>query len=251
MSVHSIREERRPLALESSLGWVLSGPVGDCPSPDSTQVNFADTHVLKLASDVMNEERGIAKQVSKFMDLESIGILNEETSLYETFQDEIHFKDGKYEVWLPWKQEHPLLPDNHAIYSRRLQSTMARLKADPMLIEEYDQVIKDQEKSVIIVRIDPNQEANVGNVTKHIERYAKAHPELSNELIHGLYADDVNSEEYNVNEAIEFQKCSTRMMKEGGFNFRKGASNSTEHMNEIYPYEVKSDNSKQSCSEWR
>ena len=350
------RGERGPIALESTLGWILSGPMHDCPTPISTEVNLADTHVLALTSAERHKESALEQQLAKFWSLESIGISRKELSLYETFQDEIEFADGRYQVRLPWKQDHPTLPDNYTLCKRRLQNTLSKLKANPPLMEEYKKIMKEQEEKAIIEKVEPTNEALVGKVTylphhpvirsdkqttkvrivydasaknaqgislnsclytgpcllktvaeviarfrlfpvaitadiekaflmisvhpsdrdalrflwvteddidstaprpviyrfarvvfgvssspfllnitlrKHIEHYAEMHPNVTTKLIHGLYADDVNSGGYNELEALEFYKSSKKLMIEGGFNLRKWASNSTEVMNEI------------------
>ena len=361
-----IRGERGPIALESTLGWILSGPMYDCPTPISTEVNPADTHVLALTSAERREESALEQQLARFWSLESIGIARNELSLYETFQDEIEFVNGRYQVRLPWKQEHPMLPDNYTLCKRRLQTTLAKLKANPPLMEEYKKIMKEQEERGIIEKVEPTNEALVGKVAylphhpvirsdkqttkvrmvydasaknvegislnsclytgpcllktvaeviarfrlfpvavtadiekaflmisvhpcdrdalrflwvtdddidstatrpviyrfarvvfgvssspfllnitlrKHIEHYAEMHPNVTSKLLHGLYADDVNSGGHSELEAMEFYKSSIKLMKEGGFNLRKWASNSTEVMNEIHSDEKLETNS--------
>ena len=70
--------------------------------------------------------------------------------MYEAFKDGIEFVDGRYQVRLPWKQVHPLLPDNFTLAQRRLQGLNSRLQGNPNLLEEYDSIIKDQEEKGII-----------------------------------------------------------------------------------------------------
>ena len=62
MSGQCRRGERGPIALESCLGWILSGPVYDCPASASTEVNLTDTHVLTLASNERGEEHLLVQQ---------------------------------------------------------------------------------------------------------------------------------------------------------------------------------------------
>ena len=71
MSGQCRRVERGPIALESCLGWILSGPVYDCPASASTEVNLTDTHVLTLASNERGEERVLEQQVANSWNLES------------------------------------------------------------------------------------------------------------------------------------------------------------------------------------
>ncbi len=115
MSGRGIKGERGPSALESTLGWILSGPVDDYPCTGTAEVNVVQTHVLKLEAIVQEDQTTLEEQVSKFWKLESIGVLKAEQSVYESFKEEISFTEGRYEVKLPWKPDHPVLPDNYKI----------------------------------------------------------------------------------------------------------------------------------------
>lgn len=70
--------------------------------------------------------------VSSFWELESLGILEpvDERSLQNTtirrFENTILFKDGKYEVALPWKDGFEL-SNNKQVATTRLQCLLCRL----------------------------------------------------------------------------------------------------------------------------
>ena len=53
-------------------------------------------------------------------------------------------KEGWYETKLPWKANHPELPNNKEGSLGRLNSLVKRLQKDPDLFEKYDEIIKDQ-----------------------------------------------------------------------------------------------------------
>lgn len=159
-----------PVALESKLGWILSGQLPNCPVSKSTATNLTQTHVLKI-SDV-NEDDNLESQLSRFWSLEELGInVQKENSVYKRFEEEIKLIDGRYEVKLPWKAEHPILPDNFSLSRRRLQKLIPKLKANPVLLEEYDSIIRDQEKRCIIERVSANEENPVGKT-----HYLAHHP---------------------------------------------------------------------------
>lgn len=88
-----------------------------------------------------------------FWELEAIGILSEERSVYEQFKDSIKYTSGQYEVELPWKETHPALPNNYALCQGRLKSLIRRLKSEE-IIGECDAVIKVQLKNGIVERAD-------------------------------------------------------------------------------------------------
>ena len=54
------------------------------------------------------ENRALERKLAEFWDLEAIGISLEEKSVYERFNEDITFKDGQYEVKLPWKECHAI-----------------------------------------------------------------------------------------------------------------------------------------------
>ena len=74
------------------------------------------------------------------------------------------FKDGKYLVHLPWKEQHGLLPDNSENCVARLSSRLKRLRKDPEILKEYDSVIQDQLQSGIIEQVDCAKRPDVGRV---------------------------------------------------------------------------------------
>lgn len=79
-----------------------------------------------------------------------MGIRSDECSVYESFTQMISFKLGRYEVNLPWKENHPQLPDNYDLSLRRLTGLWKRLSREPALLDEYDSVIRNQVAAGIV-----------------------------------------------------------------------------------------------------
>ena len=111
------RGESGPVAMKTSLGWVLPGPLLQTPGSDT------DVYLVTLrldtssCGDTIIEKRiydPLLEQVKKFWELEAIGVSTQEETVHEKFLDTIHLNNGRYEVSLPWKEQHALLPDNHA-----------------------------------------------------------------------------------------------------------------------------------------
>ena len=152
-----IRGDSGPTAILTKLGWVLSGPV-HYKAPSST-------HVLKC-------------QVSNHPDpdlldskLESLGIVPNESSVYDDFQQRIRFDGRRYEVNLPWKEPHLMLPDNYSLRKSRLVSLLSRLRNDPGVLKEYHAVIQEQVNSGVVERIEEDGPGDVGEV-----HYLTHHP---------------------------------------------------------------------------
>ena len=85
-------------------------------------------------------------------DLDSIGIKENEPSVYETFIENIKHDGTHYEVNLPWKPSH--LPDNFILSLGRLRSLTKRLQNSPKVFDDYNQIIVEQEQPGIIERVD-------------------------------------------------------------------------------------------------
>ena len=72
-----------PVAISSKLGWILSGPIENKHYTDCA-VNL--THVMKIS--MPNTEGELLHEVvEKFWNLDSVGIKENEKSVYEKFQD--------------------------------------------------------------------------------------------------------------------------------------------------------------------
>ena len=156
-----------PVALLTKLGWVLSGPVNnDCHDEPNCTTNLNATHVLRVDSTPIQREPDpdVREQLKTFWDLETLGIRDEEKSVYDDFVEEIQFNGERYEAHLPFKKHHPVIPDNHAGSVKRLVSLLRRLQNQPTLLREYDRIIRDQLDNGIIERIPPETEVKVGNV---------------------------------------------------------------------------------------
>ena len=86
----------------------------------------------------------LKQELARFWQLDSVGILPGEGSVYEQFLENICMKDGRYQVQLPWKETHPLLLDNYSICVNRLQSLLLHLRKDDNLLHNYNQIIRKQ-----------------------------------------------------------------------------------------------------------
>ena len=137
-----------PVAIWTKPGWVLSGPVTTTSQerPSQTSVNLNATHVLRVDTSIIQPENisRLDEDVAKFWDLETLGIKKEEPSVYDKFTQEMMFHGDRYEARLPFKEEHPLIPDNYTVCVKRLGSLMNRLRVTPTVLQEYHKVIQDQ-----------------------------------------------------------------------------------------------------------
>ena len=143
------------------MGWVLSGPAAVAALTESCTVNLSATNVLKIDSTDISH---VQHDLQKFWDLETLGIRDTETSVHDKFSNEIRFTGERYQVKLPFKDNHPMLSDNYTNASRRLATVIKKLKTQPEILEQYDQVIKEQLESGVVEEVRQDQVLEPGNV---------------------------------------------------------------------------------------
>ena len=90
------------MAVETEFKWIVSGPVEGI-AQEALTINFLSKqsiHSLKV--ETYNEQESLDIRLRRFWELESLGILKNELRVYEKFTQQISFKQGRYEVQLPW-----------------------------------------------------------------------------------------------------------------------------------------------------
>ena len=160
------RGDSGPMAIYTRLGWVLSGPVEGSTRESDPLVNLvSSTHVLRCASEpTQPENNDLIGELKRFWDLESLAISSSEQSVYSQFINTITFWHGRYKVRLPWKDTHPILPDNYETSLKHLKNLLNRLKEEPNVLLEYDAVIKEQIENGIVERVCEPEPREVGRV---------------------------------------------------------------------------------------
>lgn len=98
-----VQGDSGPTTISTRLGWVLSG-LTHCLDKCTSAVNVITSHTLKIDSrqvqSLTDEEMDATLQ--QFWDLESLGVKGDDHSALENFDDSIVFRDGRYQVCLPW-----------------------------------------------------------------------------------------------------------------------------------------------------
>ena len=104
----------------------------------------------------LDETETLNETLHSFWELESLGIKQPDRCVLTEFEEKIKFKNGRYQVSLPWKDVHPPLPDNYQLALKRLRGLQHRLLQQPALLKEYDAIIQDQVKQGVVgVITDP------------------------------------------------------------------------------------------------
>ena len=91
---------------KNDIGYLISDPLMN----DSSLKQVNPTHVMKIAC---NQDHPLNEKIDRICDLGTIGIKENETSVYDRFNSVIKFKNSRYSVSLPFKETRPILPDNY------------------------------------------------------------------------------------------------------------------------------------------
>lgn len=97
----AIRGKQGPVAMETKLGYVLSGAASDEPTVASTAVNITFTHILKMEAVPFPPEENLKEPLSHCWKLESIEVLPDQSSVQDKFEETVKFTGKRYEVQLP------------------------------------------------------------------------------------------------------------------------------------------------------
>ncbi|XP_066934625.1 uncharacterized protein [Clytia hemisphaerica] len=147
-----------PVASESCLGWVLSGPLGN-KFGTIQNCSLVETHLLRCLTEDCDRDT-LKEDLKKFWEVDKVGEVGEdgceEIDVVSKFEKEIYHDGKRYVSKLPFKPNHDELPDNFSVSKRRLENVRKRLKASGIL-NDYDQIIKDYEKDSIIEKV-PEEE---------------------------------------------------------------------------------------------
>ena len=91
--------------------------------------------------------------------------IREPQTVYEVFQKNItQEKNVRYTVQLPFKENGRVLPDNFDLSIKRLQSLIHRLKKEPEILNEYQQVISQQLQDGVIEEVGTSPEPEPGTM---------------------------------------------------------------------------------------
>ena len=139
---------RMPTAVHTRLGWVLSGPTtlfDGCENPATLVYTYSCNECFR-------------ERLRAFWEIESLGVCETTPNGAKVEPgEEITFRDGRYEVTLPWKSSLPNLPDNYHLSRRRLTGLLQRLRRTPNVMKEYDCIIKSQLEQGIVEMVETPQ----------------------------------------------------------------------------------------------
>ena len=112
--------------------------------------NIVSTHFMRVEAEFINSDF-ISKQNIKNCVDSMKPSKNEE--VLENFNSSVNFKDGRYEVSLPFKKFHQELGDNYLTSKGRLKNLFKNFKENKKLLFEYDKTINEQKNLNIVEKV--------------------------------------------------------------------------------------------------
>ena len=162
-------------ALQSKVGWLLSGPVGNDKSSESKSIDYCyrikeeneeesiQTMLVECAPE--KEDELLKEEIQKFHALDVIGIQEDEQSIAERVSADIELRDGRYEVGLPIKDSAPILEDNLKKAEGQAKSNLSKMQKTPELLRQYDSVIQEWRNDGILEEVDETKPCIPNKVT--------------------------------------------------------------------------------------
>ena len=162
------RGDEGPVAVKSKLGWLLSGPING--TVDRTHVTHSNliidgpNHLFQPSQDDV-----LANTLKSFWDTESIGISDFSGGgdvANESFEIDVKRNGGRYEVKLPWKEDCLPSSNSYHLCESRLRSLHHKLRKEPTLLSEYNNIIQDQLKAGIVEKVPTEDLTNEKTATR-------------------------------------------------------------------------------------
>ncbi|XP_057297390.1 uncharacterized protein LOC130627797 [Hydractinia symbiolongicarpus] len=254
-----VRGADGPVALNSMVGYIVSGRIG---SRKRSRSAVLVANVLKIRAEFVEDK--LDNQLEKFWSFENAGI--EKQPAVKNFCENVKFsaQTKRYEVRLLYD----VLPDNYCVSLKRLESLRHKLKNNPLLLRNYNSMLKEQPEQGIIERVTNNDCAkrqvhylphrpvlrydkpsikvrmvfdasskSVGlallndcfaTLIKHAESFNHVDPLFVQKLLSSLHVDHLISGGATVNAAHDFYQKCKQRLAEANFNLHKFHSNSEE-----------------------
>lgn len=179
---------------------MLSGPVGST-SDNSNPTCLPSSHLLHITHSP-DSSISLDDLIKAFWNLESLGIKQDEPSVYEEFQKKIEFKNGRYEVSLPWKPLQKKLPSNFTLAKKRLLGLLNRLRHNPDIRREYQAVIQNQLQQGIVEEVIEGTLTNTDARAHYLSHHAVIRKDKQTTKLCIVYDASARSEGISLNDSL-------------------------------------------------
>ena len=145
------------VAQRTAFGWMISGTHTSREEGSPPQEFQHSSLTLFCINGVRDDE------LRRMWDMDLEPAIDEHCPLKQ-FDESIRFRDGRYEVALPWKPYSGELQDNLSLAKLRMQSLLRKLDRDEKLKADYYKAFRDMEKEGVIEEV-PAEEIETTNST--------------------------------------------------------------------------------------
>ena len=172
----SVRGNNGPVALNTRVGYVLSGPITSS-SNENEHNSVMLTHVMKVQAEIISENYLLMNDYSKVWNeksnfkntnFENNDNLDNEFNFEKYIDESIVFDTLKkrYEIEFPFKSYCDILSDNYSNCQKRISVLSKKLSKNEKLLNDYNSIIKEQLSNNVIekVPVDQNENINVGSI---------------------------------------------------------------------------------------
>ena len=140
-----------PFVLTTMFGNVLAGPYPTSKKSTKSQCMLTMTGrvgTVEIPEEISTEK--VQKTIENFWKIEAIGIIDkdevftrDEQRAVEIFEKTTTFKNGRYEVELPFRDDAPLIANNYVNAKKQLESTERRLMKNEESKQQYEKAIDE------------------------------------------------------------------------------------------------------------
>ena len=143
-----------PVALESSLGWILAGCNGLTCGETTVYGNDTYNNSITLHTESVEDK------LERFWRIESVSEIDDECVIHG-FEKSIKQNESlrRYIIELPFKPDHEILPDNFEVCKNRMFSLLRGFSKRGIKYKDYYEIFKDYEKQNIIEKVPINEMA--------------------------------------------------------------------------------------------
>ena len=126
VSSEIVRRDFGTTAVNSKFGWLLSDPTESVINQETTVTNLIIAGNSNSLFDYTQDP--LIDTLKQFWETESIGIkdVSEITKSPDGFNEQVRFNGQRYEVSLPWRDNHPAISNDYELCVNRLKSLGGR-----------------------------------------------------------------------------------------------------------------------------
>ena len=159
-----VRGDFGPTAVNSKFSWLLSGQKESVINQETTMTNLTTAGKSNSLFDYTQD--ALVDTLKQFWETESIGIkeVSEIMESQDGFNKQVHFNGQRYEVPLPFHDNHPAISSDYELCVNCLKSLQRKLLKEPELIREYNQIIEEQLSKGIVERVAAEKDSEEEDV---------------------------------------------------------------------------------------